>query len=700
MIKAIGYNILFSFIVYSYYFGYSLESYRNAFGTLSINTVGFLGIVIVCALLQVVYCRYKDRLFFGIIRKNEEVVYTKKEIWAVLLILTIALLLRVIGFNWGGNGFTFQPDESKVWHWAMLMAGDNTFMSSQINYPSHISHKILSVVYKIYHLFCFILGKEYTNINCLYVARIYMAVIGTGVVACMYHIGRRFSKTAGMIAAILTALYPPFISAGHNITGDSLMALCFCLSVLAAMRYWEEAGVFQSYQWIGIMSLLAAVATLEKYHGAIICVVIACSIMLRKYGDWRSYLSRVVREGMIALLLYVLFFTLISPNLVIRLNDVNDQLFKLTNDYESGATVIGNLESYFMWFFSHAGILSLVPACYALVCLIRKKDKRILLLATGIAELFVIILQNRVYIRWVYPFYLVLILLVGIGLAEMKSAFIVKKSNVRRFLTGSLLLLMLVNYFLGAVVTVLLYSKNKLDARNMAEKWCSEQGIEISDCVYDNYTCWNPGGISKYRAEVASVESSLEWVEDQYFVNRLGREYAVKNLSRYPVKDGDDLTLIKQFTVDYGQSKNAFSLYSIYSDKIYELNSIWHSILLIRAFLNDSICTGESQAVYDISGIPAFQEFDLLEFTSASEIDGRTEYILEIPKVCRGKYEITVYGHSNLDTMITIATGGKIQQVVFEDNIGAFKLKEDCSDLKVRILSNIPFDKVLITEIK
>lgn len=105
---------------------------------------------------------------------------------------------------------------------------------------------------------------------------------------------------------------------------------------------------------------------------------------------------------------------------------------------------------------------------------------------------------------------------------------------------------------LGDSLWDVIYTNSQSDTRIVSEKWCLQQGIKVEDCIYDDYTCWSPGGLPRYSLERGKlgIASWIDSGEESFRVLSLGRKYAVANRTRCPqseecLKGGKDALCLR-----------------------------------------------------------------------------------------------------------------------------------------------------------
>lgn len=680
-------DILFSLLLYFYYAGYSKEDYQIFLLSYGFSVKGtfFCIISLVVALVHVLVNKYCIKT--NVNKRNTKIWYDviPKEKLIFLVLLAVSFLVRVIGVRWGAENGTFHPDEGKVVYVPINMALNNTMMSDAIIYPSQISHKFLSILFKLYQVFGNLLDIEFTTLRCHYIGRAYMAIISTATVACVYFIGNKIKRGTGIFAMLLAALFPPFVQAAHCMTGDNLVALCLALAILCALNYMDEEN---GLKYIVLLSFLAAVAFLEKYHGALLCVLIAMMVLLKNCTRLKMNLKEILIQGVIAILLFLVGIILISPNLINRVPDIIGEFAHLTGDYENGNTFWGNMSGYTSWFLSYMGVLALIPLGYGIIQLIKGKNKNAVVLAIGLVEIIIMCLQNRAFIRWAYPFYICIILIIGVGFEAILGR--KKKKSVRRTYV-LVLVLLVVNNFAGTVLVDVLYANSEQDTRIAALQYCEEKGIIEEDCIYDHYTCFWYGGYQESGKENNELKNGIISNDNELVKNRVGKSYAISSAGYGYVEDYADyrekLNLVKEFKSDYADDGSMFELYWNFSPKIIELFSIYNSFKVSLDIINKNIYTGYDISIYDISDLSACEVIDFKEF-SKETFNEDIVYVKNISCLSAGAYHLEIKGKNQLDILLEDEKGNAIiNTIIIQDNHADIELEKNYYNVILKIVN-------------
>lgn len=675
-------NFGLTLFCYCYYMGYKVSDLKAIFG-ITRNAFYCVVISVIIAACMCIAIRVWE-MESSHIKCNTETINKN----ALIIIALLAFAVRIIGINWGA-GETFHPDEGKVVRPPISMALNNTFMSDETLYPTQITSKVLSVIFKIWMLLAELADIEVTKLSYVCIARFYIAILSTGVVICIFFIAEHLKRNAGMIAAALAAVFLPFVQAAHCVTGDTFVALCICLAILCAFRYLKEN---RDYLWVFLMSLVAVLAALDKYHGIVICYIIALVVCIKQIQQ-KSY-HKIVVQGLFAVSVVIGSVILIVPNLVINMNEIIDSLFHLTNDYETGVTFIQNMWMYLIWFLAHAGILTLPFMLIGFIDLIKSKKREALILTIGLIEIIAICLQNRHFIRWGYPLYVVLLILTGIGMVCLiKSERFMSAKRIKVLVLGGIILVG-INGVAGTALVDVLYANSQLDTRIVSEEWCLENDIRQDDCIYDQYTCWSPGGmVSRYNwTPQMSLENSIELTNDSLLINRLGRKYAVSNATRYPdcILEKMDISKVACFKADYVFSDSGFGGYgSIW--KILEPYSIYGCVRNCINILKNHSWFGSDIIIYDISMLPAYELIPLGDNDSEEECNWGV-----VDSISAGKYLVEVVGNEvERDELILESEEGEVVSICeLENGFGQFSLDQHYYQLRIKTNQEYEYLKI------
>lgn len=691
IISAIA-NLLMSLGAYSYYIGYSLQALLAIVRGITPNSIYFSGISIISAVILTIYFLTRNR---GTVEhKDDSIRSTDKTDKGILIIVVlVAFAVRVTGFWWGG-GMTFHPDEGNMVRDPIKMAEANTMMSDAVFYPAQISHKIQSVCFKLYELVCRAFDMEYSTVWCYYIGRIYIALLSVGIVVCIFFIGNYLKKHVGTIACCMAAVFPPFVQTAHCITGDTVTALLGCLAMLAALAYLR--GTHQ-YRWLFVMSGLAAAATLEKWNGMAICGMIAVVVVVNYCAECEMHIGTlhikdIVKEGMFAIISVLLMLVLISPNLMSRLQALMDSMNYIATSYGGDNTFWDSLREYIIEFLSHAGILCLPFFIAGVWDMWKNKQKTFSVLSLGLVSLFGMCMQKNTHVRWAYSFYICFIFIIAFGIIEIWQSRLIHQHTIGKVVFGVMMVLIGMNQVSGTIFLDVIYTNSQQDTRIVSEKWCQQQGIRIEDCIYDDYTCWSPGGVPRYQVEWGKlgIATWLDNEKEPIHVTSLGRKYAVINKTQYPQSEGyaGGGTVKAGFVSGCLQEGFQYDFYHTYSPKIYEPYSIYYSVKTSIDILRGNIWIGNDIDIYDISSFPAYEILTVEDMDMAPYGEGKTIFSGSIISISEGNYQIVVSEPSFSTGMIILEDeqGSLITEVPLVNGQAVMEILSQYYHVKCRII--------------
>lgn len=120
--------------------------------------------------------------------------------------------------------------------------------------------------------------------------RIVQAMLSASAVLLIYALGRAvFNAKVGLIASLLAALYPPFISYPGWLLTETLSVFLLLAFVYSLVRAWQRS---RTILWMGA-GLLGGITVL---HRAEMLLIVGCAVLLALW--WRAGLTHV---GMLAL---------------------------------------------------------------------------------------------------------------------------------------------------------------------------------------------------------------------------------------------------------------------------------------------------------------------------------------------------------------------------------------------------------------
>lgn len=239
-------------------------------------------------------------------------------------VLIIAALLRFYHLDFG-RPFTYHPDEIKL----IAQAGrllDTRFMDRSAHfgigvYPPFFTYMLAGALGG-YIVLGLVTGRFETlsavkaayqsePFQFFFIGRVLSAMLGVAVVLLIYLIGRRlYSKTIGLLVALLSAVNMALVNHAHFSTVDTAAAFWGLLCVYSCVRIGEE-GLWRHYLFA---ALFAALATATKFNMALFFLPIVIAHLSR--FPWRRWFKeffslRLITAGVVGVAGLLLAFPLI-----------------------------------------------------------------------------------------------------------------------------------------------------------------------------------------------------------------------------------------------------------------------------------------------------------------------------------------------------------------------------------------------------
>ncbi len=416
-----------------------------------------------------------------------------------VLIIALALLLRIVGADWGMPHSDLHPDEGLIFSQAYQCALNRDFEVHDYYRPNHVSIKINTLLYVgIQELYFAPRGEDdfshnyYGNFALFTTAsRVLTALFGVGTVILAYLIGLFWGRKQALFAALLFAVFPSFIEHSHYITPD-MPLLFFMMGVLwAALCYQKKPSV----SWLFWMSFFAALAACEKYPGAYGCVVIAvavCAVHMKKP-------VMIVKNGCLAILFFVLGILAVSPVLLLDLRTVLEVMAGQNKQYHLGADGLNFGETLFFYLKTTAvgmGLLLTVSSLYGVVKSFLKNRRPTIILLTFFAYIVPVSTLKIHWERYTLPIYAVGLLFGAVGafyLLEDVQGFLKDKASAYLLAAYSLFFLLPACSLLAGAAAVT-GSFLAPDSRIILQDVFAEMGITDENTVNDCNTPLDPGG--------------------------------------------------------------------------------------------------------------------------------------------------------------------------------------------------------------
>ena len=518
------------------------------------------------------------------------------------VILLLALLgggiLRLTGYNWRMTSI-FQPDECNLIAPSVAMALSGSVYHNNFYYPSQLLSRIAAWL-------AFFYGKAtegglnyQTMPEVYYIFRVIVAIVGIITIFVCFLIGNYLKKHLGAIIAVLVSIFPPYISLAKQVTGDVTVLFFLSLTILFSLRYMEE----KRFRFLILMAMGAAMATLEKWHGAIGIGYTGFIILLNC-----KHIKELFLRGIGAVLSYAAWIFILCPNLIFHFKSaiVDGFINIAVYDGGKGEAYHHMLLQYGKFGLQHyGGIVYIILIVVGIIYVIRNFMKQYMIFLMGILKTLILCFLNRQVVRWGLELYFCELLLASMGIYWL----ILSRGKWKVYITGyCAALILFLDFASGSLVyaAVATYSEN--DTRLIQEKECLAFGITPENTVSAYYTGFSPGGMN-YTSGTAIRENFKDYFEirnDELYRNTERINYAVVNISDIREKELEEIIM--------NNCPIIFSYDSVYNDIFWDpFNSVevsWNDVRIIYENINivvdviNGALLGRDINVYDVSGIP------------------------------------------------------------------------------------------------
>lgn len=431
--------------------------------------------------------------------KREVKVTGKLHYWLLGAIFALSLLLRIIGINWGLPNTNLHPDEGIIFIKAYECALERTFEVSDYYYrPNHVLIKLNTLLYiGIQDLYFEPQGLEdfsqnYNDHISLFIiaSRVLIALFGVGTVILAYFIVRNFGKKQALFASMLFAVFPAFLEHSHYITPDVPLLFFMMCVLLTAIHYIKKPSTLLVF----LMAIFSAFGTCEKFPGAFCCLIIAVSVCVTHYKKPLM----IVKEGVLAILFYIIGIMAISPILVIDYKDVLTAIAGQNGLYHIGGDGLNFPQT--LWYYVketcvHAGLLLSFASVYGCVKAFRENWKVTSVILTFLVYIIPISTLHVHWERYALPLYALVIILGTLGLFYAYEAIykLVQKNKALTVFTALILFLLpAFSQFAGSVAITgsFLAPDNRIALKPIFER----MGIDENNACGDCNTPLDPGG--------------------------------------------------------------------------------------------------------------------------------------------------------------------------------------------------------------
>lgn len=210
--------------------------------------------------------------------------YTRRRIYGVLLAFIVAgsFALRATGADWGFP-ILGHPDEYVITDPAVEMVESRNIDPGRNNRPNHISIYASALIYPIVNRVAgggesVKDGFEADRLPFYLTSRLVTAAWGAAMPAAAFLVGSLVAPAAGLLAAGLFALFPPFVDYSHYVTPDISLTTLIMFAIYFCVRY--TRGGRSRHLFLALVAVTLSI--LEKYPGFLMVPLLMAVVLLRQ----------------------------------------------------------------------------------------------------------------------------------------------------------------------------------------------------------------------------------------------------------------------------------------------------------------------------------------------------------------------------------------------------------------------------------
>jgi hypothetical protein len=412
------------------------------------------------------------------------------------IVLLCATVIRVAGTRFGFP-LLLHPDEWAVVDGVVDMARRNSFEPPWSLRPDHVEMKLDYFVFAAYatlkgHSIEAAFASD--PLAFYWVARMVTAAFGVATVGLAFLVGARWSRSVGLLAAALFALFPPFVANAFFATPDVPLTFALMLMVYALMRYTSSRS-WASLLWA---SFAVAVAVGIKYPGGVGTCMIAIVVIVAAVRD-RAWLRMLV-HGAGSAGAFIGFLFVISPTLFTDFSGVRRELEVQAAGGRLGHPdlgLLGNLRFYVTTYIDASGVVLTLLALVGAAVAVSNRRLEVLPWLSGLLVWVSLSTLPMTWDRWGLPMWITPLLFGAAGLGAVLETF---RSSRTRWVAAALTAVVIANFAAGAARE--LAARIAPDTRQAAVAGARAEGVTRENSSYEGYTPFLPGEPAFFFKEV------------------------------------------------------------------------------------------------------------------------------------------------------------------------------------------------------
>ncbi|MCR5179452.1 MAG: glycosyltransferase family 39 protein [Lachnospiraceae bacterium] len=445
-----------------------------------------------------------------------------------------------------------------------------------------------------------------TMADAYFLYRILVAVLGTATIYTAFLIGNHIKKHLGAVFALLVAMYPYYVCYAKQVTGDATVLFFLSLTMLYSLRYFDDGR----YIHIILMSMGAAMATLEKWHGGIGIGYVGLVLLLSNKG-----VVDFIKKGFLAIASWYLWMFLFAPNIMIHpVRAIFDGFIKIAvYDGSKGAPYYAHLIDYLKFGYNYVGgILYLLMMILGIIIVFKKRSLKYAVVFCGVLKILVISVLNQDGPRWAMELYFSELLLISVAIV---SLFECSVSYVRwiAFVLAGIVFLELASS--SALVSAVAYYSDQ-DSRIIQRRACIAAGITPENAISQYYSGFGPTSwcdseypgtvtyIKDWNDYITEIDGELYRTSDRY-------EYICLDLTHNSIDISMAEKLDNRYKRLYEYHPDIWDIFNIPFVKmdvtLNDFKRITDSVTVIKD-IHGGALTGDEIIVYDIANMKIIDE--------------------------------------------------------------------------------------------
>lgn len=458
-------------------------------------------------------------------------------IYAILLILLVALAARVWGLSYGLPAMN-DADEPFFMLTALRMVGDQSANPEWFGHPGTITLYTLVLVVLMVFIGYRLTGaasdtkdfadQVFSDPTILVMsARTAIMLFGVLGVYLIYKIGLRlFGRSVGLLAAGLLAINPLHISFSQIVRTDVQVTVFMLASILFCIKHAQDGGLRN----IILAAVMIGLGTATKWPAA---TFILCPLMAgwNQLSQERAHIIAYIRLFAIIISVTVASLIIASPYLLLDFGTAYGNLSGEMQADHLGATGSGffdNLVWYGRLLQNQAfGIFGLALFAIGLIYALATDSKsRIIIIPAAVIFLVLLSMQSLRWDRWLVPLLPYYVLFMALAIAAVGKALHIwaSKLGVQTKALPHMVQLMAIGAIAVPALTLIYgnVQEKTHDTRNLAAQWALEnipanKTIIIEhwgfDLLQGPWALLFPAGRMGCLDVTKQIESQIKYVE-------------------------------------------------------------------------------------------------------------------------------------------------------------------------------------------